>query len=82
MEAMAEKDRPYRIIAVKPDGGRETIADGYEAKAWAFSSATKAAVDIQCLGNPEGIDRLELENVRGELLDNYNGDKHLCIATA
>lgn len=80
---MPAEDRPYRIVAVKEDGEREVISTfPYTSQGHCFASATKAAVDIKVIGNPDKVDRLELENVRGEPLDEYNGHAYLCIATA
>lgn len=76
---MAVEDRPYHIVAIKDNGERETIADGYEAKGWAFASATKLAVDIRVHGNPSKVKRLELENVRNEPLENYNDSSMLVV---
>lgn len=80
-EAMPAADRPYKIVAVKQDGGRETIGEGYTSRGHCFASATNAAIGIKTVGNPHKVDRLELENVRGEGLQEYNGSPDLCIAT-
>lgn len=81
---MPPEDRPYRIVEVRKDGTRTVISDGYAAKAWAFASATKLSVECKMSDHSDAalVDRFELENVRGEPLENYNGDPWLCPATS
>ena len=61
----------YRYSGVKEDGTHEIIAGNFVSGCHAFTSAAKSATKLRCRSNPRKYIRLEVEDNKGQPVDQY-----------
>lgn len=72
--------KSYDIFGIRADKTEVKLSETpYPSRGWCFATATKWAIDIEVVGNPDRFVRLELRDKDNQSLIEYNNSNLLLV---
>ena len=71
----------FRYSGIKEDGSSKILKEGFRSKGMAFVSASKSALYLRCHSNPNRFIRIEIQDIDGNILDDYRDHDWLKCST-